>query len=314
MGIAMMQSLPPIWLVMLYYFLRSLGDTFYHPASQVMIPNLVERDQLVQANGIEQSAQTGGSLLGPMVGALVIARFGYPAVFFADAIGFIISVITLGIIKVQETRKPLSEGPGLNVAGFVAELKEGLLYIKTKAVIMQLMLFFSIINFCAAGLGVVMPFYVSERLANGGIDAMAKLSTASAAGGLVVTLGISTLKRMPHRGKVAVLSMLIYQASQMLFGFQTSLVPAMVLSATRSVAMAGGMASSAIYQNEVEPYIRGRVFSFRSMLSTALNPLGVAVAGIAGEYMPAWMVISVFGAIGTLTSILAMFSKRLWNA
>jgi DHA3 family macrolide efflux protein-like MFS transporter len=314
MGSVMLFGLPELWMVILYFFLRSLGDTFYRPASQAIIPFLVDKEQLVQANGIEQSTLTAGGILGPMVGALLIAAFGYSAVFFVDAFGFLVSVITLGLVKVNEVIESRSSKQGYKVSTFLGEIKEGLLYIKQKSLIVHLMILFSIVNFSSSALGVMLPFFINERFADGGIAILAQINTAAAIGGLCITLGVSMLKRMPYRGKVIIGSMLIFQFSQVLFGFTSSLPLLLLLAALRSVSAAGGMASSAIYQSEVEPQIRGRVFAFRSMLSTALTPFGVALAGIAGEFMPAWMVISLFGVIGTLAALGAMFSKELCTA
>ena len=71
------------------------------------------------------------------------------------------------------------------------------------------------------------------------------------------------------------------------------------------------MCSSVIYQREVADEMRGRVYSFRTMLSTALNPVGTVAAGFAGDVLPAWQVISLFGAIASVVTMSGYFMKKL---
>ena len=312
MAFTMLQGLPPLGLVMLYFFVRSIGEALYAPASEAIIPNLVPREQLVQANGIKQTAAMGGGIIGPVLGALAVSRFGYGGAFFADALTFVVSVVSLLIIRVQEGLATV-EHAKLNLSSYFGELKEALLYIRTKAVIMQLMFTFSVINFGGAAMNVMMPFYITERLANSSVDTYAQFMSAYSVGGMIIAVSFSLFKEMRYKGKLVIVPLIVFTLCQVAIGFSTSLYLTMLFSFIRSVAIISNMSSSAIYQSEVEPGIRGRVFSFRYMLSTALAPVGVAAAGVAGSVMPAWMVISVFGAIGLVASLGGVFFGQLWR-
>jgi MFS family permease len=312
LGISLLRGFASLELVMFYFFIRSLGDTFYRAASEVMIPNIVDSSLLMQANGVRQAADMGGGVLGPLAAGLIFEFIGMHAVFLLDSLLFVFSIIAL--LNVRLTLR--SEGAtkaALSVKILFSEIGEALLYIRKRPVIMQLMLTFAIANMSSASVNVMMPFYIAERL--GGMADFTAISSATAVGGLLIGLIASVMRNIRHRGKLMVIAILLNTIGQVIFGFSSILYLSMAISMLRAFSgIASSMASSTIYQDEVEDYIRGRVFTFRVLLVSALMPVGVALAGVMSGFMPAWMVISATGVIGVVGSLAAIFYKELWNA
>ncbi|GMA60168.1 hypothetical protein GCM10025859_06080 [Alicyclobacillus fastidiosus] len=71
----------------------------------IVVPSLVREDELGTANSVVETIWHAASLLGPMVGGILIARFGAPLGVFADGISFWIAAGCL----VLWTEQPISE-------------------------------------------------------------------------------------------------------------------------------------------------------------------------------------------------------------
>lgn len=297
-----------VYLLAGYFFINSSNSAFYQPASETIIPNIVEKESLTQANAMKQSFLSGGSMFGPTLSALILAQtnYTYSYVFFLQAIFYLFSCLSLFAVPTKEEYLRKQTNRSFQMKNIIEALK----YIKLHPVIMQLMFLFSFANFMGAAKNLLLPFYVSERL--GGVGDFAAMATAASVAGLLVSFLITFIKKINHVGIILICGCLIMTCSQMFLGFSTNLPLSMFLYSLGIISgMISGMCSSVIYQREVDDDMRGRVYSFRTMLSTALVPLGTVLAGFAGDFLPAWIVISSFGAIATMITLSGFLMKDL---
>ena len=85
----------------LYFFAASFGilDGFFIPASKSIIPTLVPREYLVASNTLSQGTSQVILLIGPALGGLLIATAGIETAFAIEGLTFIITTVTLLLIK-----------------------------------------------------------------------------------------------------------------------------------------------------------------------------------------------------------------------
>jgi MFS transporter, DHA3 family, macrolide efflux protein len=55
-------------------FVRALGDTFHKPAMQAAMPLIVPSEELTRVGGLMQLVNSAGTMLGPMLGALLMSQ------------------------------------------------------------------------------------------------------------------------------------------------------------------------------------------------------------------------------------------------
>jgi predicted MFS family arabinose efflux permease len=72
-----------------------VGAGLFLPASFAVIPDLVPAALLQEANALESSTAMGASLVGPVLGGIVVAVFGSAAALLGDAFTFAISAASL---------------------------------------------------------------------------------------------------------------------------------------------------------------------------------------------------------------------------
>ncbi len=106
LGMILVRSADQIWLLYLFSGLLVTFASFFSPALNSAIPNLVTKDELISANAL--SSSTWGLMLavGAAVGGLVIAAVGRDAAFVVNSLSFVVSASTIFFI-----RKPFAQ-PG----------------------------------------------------------------------------------------------------------------------------------------------------------------------------------------------------------
>jgi MFS family permease len=80
-----------VWLVYPLLVAETLLAAFFEPARNAIIPNIVEREDVVLANTLASSTWSVNLMVGATLGGLVAALLGRDAVFVLNALSFIVS-------------------------------------------------------------------------------------------------------------------------------------------------------------------------------------------------------------------------------
>ncbi|MEM3637626.1 MAG: MFS transporter [Conexivisphaerales archaeon] len=95
---------------------------FFDVAYQSYLPSLVGREDIVEGNQKLQVSASAGQVFGPSIASILMGAVGAAFSIVADVLGFLVSVITLSMI-----RKPEPEpNPDRSRRNFFGEMKEGI--------------------------------------------------------------------------------------------------------------------------------------------------------------------------------------------
>ena len=104
------------WQLIVLSVIFGIGDAFFQPASNAIIPDIVEADLLVSASSLSMTSQQfGTSLVGPALGGVVVAAIGISGSFAFDAGTFVVSSGKVGH-WLSIVRSRLRSRPGYVVA------------------------------------------------------------------------------------------------------------------------------------------------------------------------------------------------------
>ena len=78
--------------------LLGAGEGLFLPASFAIMPSLLAPDRLQAGNALNSAAVQLGSLLGPVLGGVLVASAGSAPAFAVDAASFAVSALTLGLL------------------------------------------------------------------------------------------------------------------------------------------------------------------------------------------------------------------------
>jgi MFS family permease len=103
----LIRSREKVWLVYPLLMAETLLVAFFEPARNAVIPNIVEREDVVVANTLSSTTWSLNLMLGATLGGVVAALLGRDAVFLLNALSFLISAALIWRMRFAE---PHAEG------------------------------------------------------------------------------------------------------------------------------------------------------------------------------------------------------------
>src|SRR5579872_2141792 len=291
-----------LWQIYLLALAFGIADAFAAPASQTLVPSILDKEQLPAASSITQSTQQLAMIIGPAPAGLLVKLLGTAWAFFIDAFSFLFVIAALWRIP----DPPMSQA-GKARSGILNSIAEGLRYINADVAMRSLLFVAAALNFCVAGpVSIGLAWIAKQHF--GSPIAFSVFVASVAAGGLAgaVAAGIHT----PHRRGVLMLAV----------SFMVALGTALLGVVTQvwslsAVLFAMGAASGylnvhlvAWFQQRVDRDMLGRTMSVIMLAAVGLQPLSLAFAGIA----VAWSVAGMFAGSAALmlaVTILAALHK-----
>ncbi|MEV6728590.1 MULTISPECIES: MFS transporter [unclassified Streptomyces] len=77
-----------VWLLYTVVALQAVCGALNGPARSAMIPRLLPAEQLPAANALNSVTMTSGTMIGPVLGGLIVGWWGYQAAYLVDAVTF----------------------------------------------------------------------------------------------------------------------------------------------------------------------------------------------------------------------------------
>jgi MFS family permease len=274
MGALSLTGVVEIWhLVVLAVFI-GIGEAFFGPAFGAIVPEVVAREHLVQANALDQLVrQAAGRLAGPALGGLVVAAVGVGSAFLIDAGTFGLSAVCIAAMGVRAL-------PVERARSARAEMREGFAYVRRQPWLWATLVSASLsLLFFLGPIEVLLPYVVRNDL-HAGAGGYGAVLAATGVGAVVTSLVLSQTG-VPHRyltfmyvaWGVATLPFLIY-------AFGTALWQFLVFALIEGACMTAGMVVwGTLMSTRVPPELRGRVHSLDWFVSIGLTPVSFALTG-----------------------------------
>ncbi len=89
-------------------FFLSAFDKIFTASFGSMVPDIVKRESLMQANSLNRMSSSVITVVGPALGGMLIGFWGYKVVFIVDSLSFFFSVLTLLLIR-SEVKKAVEK-------------------------------------------------------------------------------------------------------------------------------------------------------------------------------------------------------------
>lgn len=324
-----------LWMLVVESLIFGVVDGFFNPAIMAITPDLVERDDLASANALNSFGGNLSQLLGPLLGAGLIALINPMGAFFANALSFFISVALLLLVRIPErhvatastpaTMTMAVEVPGevLQVEqptqprgfrGVIADVKEGLVYVRASRWIWVTTLSGALFNLgFTAALSVAMPKLVHDVYGQGAW-LFGLISAVGGIGSILALLVVGQATRLKKRGLMAYLSLVLSCVGILIFGLPFPRAAAPIIAPLASVLVGFGLAFFntiwfTILHETIPSDKLGRVISLDTLGSFAMIPVGEAVGGVMTDRLGPAMVFIVFGTFNIVIALLPLLVR-----
>jgi MFS family permease len=290
-----------IWQIYALTALQAAVSAFDLPARQAMVPNLVPAKDLSNAFSMQSIATNTGSVVGPMLGGVVIATIGQGYTYLFNAISFlavIVALILIGTVT-QETRA----SGGVNLGA----IKDGIRFIFQRPMILSTMLLDFVATFFASA-NTMMPIVARDILKVGEVG-YGFLSSAQSVGSVLAALIISQLHNLRRQGPVFLGAVVVFGVATVLFGishlYMLALLALVLMGAADAVST---IIRNTIRQLQTPDPMRGRMTSINQIFFQGGPQLGEVEAGVVGQLFGVPFAI-ISGGIGCIVGTLLIIMK-----
>jgi MFS family permease len=302
MGVLSVTGTVQLWHLMVLSAMYGAGTAFFGPAFDAIVPDIVPKELLGEANALDQFVRpTALRLVGPAAGGALIAAVGVGWAFVVDGISFAVSIASLLMMQARHVER----GGGESAA---REIREGFAYVRAHVWLWG--------TFGAAAIAyllfmgpteVLVPFLVKNDL--GG--SARTLGFVFAMGG-VGAIGAAAI--MGQRGLPRRFITFMYVAWALAtfavagYGLATVSWQAMAVCLVFNALETAGTIVWATTKHRLVPTaLLGRVASFDWFISIGLVPVSFALTGPVAAAIGARTTLVLAGALGGAVTLAALF-------
>jgi MFS family permease len=294
-------SAEQVWIVYVAAAALSAMGQFFRPAENALLPRLVGEEHLVPANALNALNDNLSRLVGPALGGVTAAWFGFGGVVAVDAATYLVAAGMIAAIAApagpERTPPPHAATVTGTGAAIWREWLAGVRLIRGNPV---LRVVFGVFAFASLGEGVMQTafwVYIDKAL-DGGTREAGWLLSAQAVGGLVgaVVVGAWGKFRPPVYllgwGAIGLglTDLVVFNYPAVVPGIWLGLI---FMAAGGVPGAAFGTGYTAAIQVEAGDAFRGRIFGALLATSALLMIVGAAIAGFATERLGAVAVLTI---------------------
>ncbi len=253
----------------------SICSAFFDPTVQAVIPQIVNKEELTEANAKSQFLGGIALVAGPLLGGICAAWWGYGFVFSFNALSFFIASILASMLAIK---------PELKEAHFKKKIKENIfdsfIYVFSKRSIISIVSVVAILHFFVGSVQVIMPVKGNGAQNLGYIESFYGIGVILT-GFLLSLISINNKEKKFMYGGICFIG-LIYMA----FGILSNsgvhdIIPYFFIFFLMSSAVVGiSTCYRAILQKNVENEMAGGVFGIIGSVGNFTYPLAMLIFGV----------------------------------
>ncbi|MHB8361452.1 MAG: MFS transporter [Thermoplasmataceae archaeon] len=275
----------------------SICSTFFGPGSMAFLPEIVQPENLADANGIFDSTESVAGIVGFAMAGVLILTIGSISTLAIDATSWLIATLFFTLIgNTVTTTKTQSDSESL-----FSQVREGLSYLRDNTGLLELTITAMVLNFLFAFVLVFLVIYSIDFL-HGNALVYAILEALLAAGWGIGGLLVGRLKLTKHTGRIWIYSAFFQGGTVVILSLSPILLIALPIFFMLGI-MQGilGVTWLSTVQAVVPERLHGRYFAIDNMVSVAAIP----IAQIAGAILIVASSISFTFLVAGVASLIA---------
>lgn len=291
--------------------LLELADAFFQPAYAVVIPQLVPEEALPSANSLTSLSVQIGRIIGPPLGALLLAIGGTATAFALNGFTFFLSaLLLLPLLRRERQRSAIAPIPPSHSP--LLDFREGIATVLRMPWLWMSILVYAMANVTLGGpYSVALPFLVEEQL-SANVQTLGLLYALFAAGYALGGIWLGRKRQLPRRGMLIYGGLAIGGLMLLVVGLPIGLPLIAVAALLNGVAMeVSGLAWTNALQTLVPHEKLGRVTSIDAIGSMALMPIGFGLTGWAIEQWGSPTTIILGGGVTAVVALLMLWHPAI---
>jgi len=278
--------------------LNGIVMAFDMPSRQAIVAELVGKTHLLNAIALNSVGFNSSRIIGPALAGILVASIGMSGCFYLNGVSFLAVIFALLLIRIN--RRPRADKNNSTLK----DLKNGLSLIKNNRPILLLVSMIGVVSLFGVSYTILMPIFARDIL-NVGVKGLGMLMSFSGIGALTAALILACLGDFKYKGRLLVLSSLVFSVTLVLFSlskiYVLSLITLIFTGASSVIAIT---LINTLLQTAVEDEFRGRVMSAFMFTFAGIMPFGNLIAGVLSEVLGVSLTVMISGIICTLFFII----------
>lgn len=288
-----------VWWIYVVTFIHSTLTICFESGQFAAIPNLVNQDDLVTANGRIQASYSAASVLGPVLAGFLVAFMPITNLMLVDALSFILSALTLALITISFNK---SKEEKQEKTSIWRDVMEGLRYVLAHPVLRNISLMMAMVNFVSTTIGTQLVLFAKQQLQANNTQ-VGLLYSAASIGIVALSLLAGPLRKHFSFSKVALSALMLEGLLTIILAFMHWYWIALILWGVMSgLGILFNINTSSLRQAIVPNNMLGRVMSIAGVLAWSAIPLGSLTGGFAITITN--NVVLVYAVIGILVFLI----------
>jgi MFS family permease len=296
--------LPVFWELGAIYvvvFLTSACAQFFNPSQMALIGDIVEERSRARASGMSQMTFSFAILIAPPLAAPVLFAFGVQWTLLADALSFVVSLLT--ILAIHAPQQAASQ-PDQQKQHFLREFAEGIRYFGRSRVLMTILLAGIVVLLGAGSFNALDLFFVTQNL-HTPASFYGLLGAASGAGALLGAILASLSAQRIGVARMFWASVMALGALALVYARLTSFAPALAVNLLIGFANAPiNVAVDPLILHVTRREFVGRVMAVILPMINLASIVSIALAGLLASTLlhgfHATLLGITFGPIDTI--------------
>lgn len=292
------------WHIAVLAFFLGAVNTVNQTARQSMVNDLVPKEELLNAIGLQSSVFNLSRILGPSIGGVIIALIGIAGCFFVNALSFLGLLWNLHLMELPPWKGRIGE------QGMWHEIKEGYVYLRSNRRLFSIVALSYVVALVGAPYNRFIPMFATNILHVGPTG----FGLLMAAPGIGATVSALTLASLGNRrpGIFWICSCVLGFALFLgLFAFSQSFPISLGLLALVGFCFIAGRASSnTAIQVDTPPNLLGRVLSLFFMDRGLWSIGGLLIGGAASIVGIAWTFAASASICALAAAVLLLITGR----
>ncbi|WP_434644088.1 MFS transporter [Thermoanaerobacterium thermosaccharolyticum] len=288
--------------------LLSTISSMFNPTIAAVIPSIAENYELADANGINTMFMNIANFISPVIAGILLEVFNIFIILTINAISFLLSFMCESMLEIQKTNDKPEK---INLNSFLNDFLTGIDFIKSKRLILNILIIGIIINFTSNPILSVGLTYISKQILKI-TDYQYGILQSTFAISMIASPFISSIITKKYKlGKILFLD--IFSVSILYFllsftispiylqGFSYILKPyislMIIIFFVGLITSIGNIALTTMLQIEIPLKLMGRVIATISTCLMVVTPLGQMIFGILFDKIPSWINIIICASI-----------------
>ncbi len=298
-------TVPLIYVAM---FLQATLSQFFTPASNALLPNIVDREHLVTANSAMSLNEALTRLIGPPIGGFLLALLGLTGMVIVDSLTYLFSACMIWLIVTPQSLNRSPNSPlsfHENVVEVGHEWMTGLRLITEKPLLKGIFVIAVFVMFAQGILNAILVVFTKQYMHQGAV-AYGWMITSQGIGSFIGAILIGTLGKRVQPDYIVATALGVCGIALLCIANYPVLALALVLLAIAGVFVVGFLIIiQSLLQSEVADNYRGRIMALFETILAGGMLCGMLCASLLGDHLG---VIPLFDASAILTILASPLS------